>query len=445
MELNEILKSIKITEKLFIKEQINFPIEIFPDDLKVVIDNLIEYKRFNVDFISSAILSACSLAIGNKAILKHNNYTNKCIFWTFVVGYSGINKTQPINWALAPFIKQDSISYKDYKHDLMIYDEQKDMSKKDLLALGITDAPKQAPKYKKTVLNIFTPESLTPLHEINKNGLIINADEMTGFLESFNQYRKGGDQEFYITLWNGDSAATDRVSKNLLLENPFVNIIGGIQYTKLKLLYSAHRSADGFIYRFLPTVPTIEHEEYPNENEMPELVQTYYNNFIANLINLQVYVNNESEHGYNRLYTLNKEAKTKFREYIHSITDLKNKAIKEKNDTLQGILSKMTIYFYRFSLLLQIINDCHDGLADNYTIFDYSVIAAQKLTEYYIAMHQRLDKITGESSVDETGKQVLNDKVVGKYLKDIKKASHTDIANVLKLTNNKSSVTNLLK
>jgi hypothetical protein len=65
------------------------------------------------------------------------------------------------------------------------------------------------------------------------------------------------DRQFYLSCWSGSTAQVDRKSLEdpILVSEPFLNLLGGIQPEMLSTLEDERGREDGFIHRFLFTFP----------------------------------------------------------------------------------------------------------------------------------------------------------------------------------------------
>lgn len=89
----------------------------------------------------------------------------------------------------------------------------------------------------------------------HSSGILMERDELTGFLSSIDGQDKGEAREFYLSAYNGTgSHSMDRVGRgSIFIENHCVSIIGGIQPNKLeKYLAQTIKGLgnDGLVQRF---------------------------------------------------------------------------------------------------------------------------------------------------------------------------------------------------
>lgn len=101
-----------------------------------------------------------------------------------------------------------------------------------------------------------TIEKLGELLLRNQRGLLLNRDELAGFVRGLERDDRRGDREFYLESWNGGGSYTwDRIGRGTVhLDRLCISIIGGIQPGKLRKLVSeavdGGFAADGLLQRF---------------------------------------------------------------------------------------------------------------------------------------------------------------------------------------------------
>ncbi|MGF1629145.1 MAG: DUF3987 domain-containing protein [Kiloniellaceae bacterium] len=101
-----------------------------------------------------------------------------------------------------------------------------------------------------------TPEALAHLLLANKRGLLCWRDELSGWLESFGRYNKGGDRALWIEAFGGRPYVVDRVGRPepLSIERMSISLTGGLQPDRVASLLMSGDD-DGLCSRFLLTMP----------------------------------------------------------------------------------------------------------------------------------------------------------------------------------------------
>jgi hypothetical protein len=130
-----------------------------------------------------------------------------------------------------------------------------------------------APTVRQLLSNDTTQERLAELMQQNPRGIVLYRDELSGWFASFNQYRPGADEQFYLQChaggaWQQDrkiarsqdrkiARSQDRKIGNIWIEDLYLNIFGGFQHEVVAEVLTrrakpgANKSADnGLTARF---------------------------------------------------------------------------------------------------------------------------------------------------------------------------------------------------
>ena len=106
------------------------------------------------------------------------------------------------------------------------------------------------------IVNDSTVEKLGELLKANPQGLLLERDELAGWLRNLERQDRRGDREFFLEAWNGINPFTyDRIGRGTIsIPALCLSIIGGIQPTKLSRFVSealdGGYAADGLLQRF---------------------------------------------------------------------------------------------------------------------------------------------------------------------------------------------------
>ena len=132
------------------------------------------------------------------------------------------------------------------------------------------------PTRKRYVVNDATVEKLGELLAENPNGLLLNRDELNGFLMSLEKTGHECDRAFYLESWNGDGRFTyDRIGRGTVeIESACLSILGSIQPGPLgrylREALTGGKGDDGFIQRFQLLVYPDSPKSYQNIDRYPD-------------------------------------------------------------------------------------------------------------------------------------------------------------------------------
>jgi hypothetical protein len=116
--------------------------------------------NFPADFIGSALIHAAATAIGNSVHLKFKWREAPVLYMAFI-GDPGTYKSHTISWAHQPLVKHDELQYAKYQ-----------------------SGEEEVPILKETILNDATIEAVNEALSINRRGICLIADELSGHLSA---------------------------------------------------------------------------------------------------------------------------------------------------------------------------------------------------------------------------------------------------------------------
>ena len=176
------------------------------------------------EFFGVPALVGAGVAIGNSRVIQMKpGWTEHAGLYTAIVCDSGTMKSPALDKALGPLKHWQNSSFRTWTSDV-------------------------------------TVERLGSLLQEHPRGLLLHRDELTSWVKAMNQYRggKGGDKEFFLSLWSGEDYAVDRVGQDghsIMVDHPLLSVIGAIPLEMLGTLDPAAGQADGFLPRVLYAWP----------------------------------------------------------------------------------------------------------------------------------------------------------------------------------------------
>ena len=249
---------------------ITFPLFAFPAKMQSFITTAKETLNFPIPYTASSMLLVFSLAIGNTRVLKvKDGWIIKPIMFLALVGEAGANKSHPISFVLKPVLRINHENLDQYRKDLADYRRQ--------LSSG-TGAAMEKPKARQIIVSDITAESLIDVHRNNPRRLCLYCDELVGWVESFNRYRRGGDEQMWLSIYSGEPLCVNRKSSDdiLSIASPFIDVIGTIQPEVLTETFSGNRQSNGFLYRILQARTDGNTKLLWNEKGFPPALEHYW-------------------------------------------------------------------------------------------------------------------------------------------------------------------------
>lgn len=375
-ESTNILNGLKEDFRLVSGKNI-FPTSIFPQVMQKLIYELESTLNFSPDYSSASILYAVSVSIGNKIQLKvKNSWLEKSNLYMVLVGRTGDVKSHSVSFCLHPLMKLDKENFEQYI-----------LKKKEYEQLPAEEKSKSTiPILRQLLLNDFTPEAFVKAHYFNPRGIGLYTDEIAGFFNSFNQYRKGSEEESYLSAWSGKPIIKNRISgEEMRVDNTKVDIIGTMQEAILSSVFHSNKLKNGFIDRLLFVLPHKYVDNKWHDKDLDEKYIEWYSEFIENTF--QLAENSE------KILEFESEAKN----YLYKWQNT------QKNDFefeyQRGISVKLQQYVLRFSILLEVIHAiCNDEKLHSISL--KTLKSAIKLRDYFFENAVRVFEIIDNSYYD---------------------------------------------
>lgn len=253
------------------------------------------------DFAAAACLTMAASAIGRKVGIRPkraDNWTVVPNLWCMIVGRSGIMKSPAMSAALIPLRKMQAEAFEEFERAKIGYEADARLQEiaitaakakasqlmkkgnRDAAAMELANA--QASETKEPTARRFivvdsTVEALAETLEENPNGVLVDRDELSGWLRSLDKEGQQEARAFYLQAANGDSGFTvDRIGRgrNRHIEAVCVSIVGGIQPGVLAgYVRDTQRGGsgdDGLLQRFGMMVYPDVSPEWRNVDRLPD-------------------------------------------------------------------------------------------------------------------------------------------------------------------------------
>lgn len=327
-----------------------FPIDVFPDAVVNIIEETHSALGFPKDFIAASILGASAIAIGNSCKIRLKlGFELTAVLYITLIGRPGTNKSHPLTFALRPISQRDAQNNQKYKLEKQEYDRIAALPKQEKEELGITQGKK--PRLEQMLLTDFTPEALLEVHGFNPRGIAVYADELAAWVNNFNRYHGGSEEQFWLSAWSCTPIAVNRKQgEPLRIEMPFIPVIGTIQPALLHQL-AANRKDTGFLDRILFVYPDNLRKTPWTEGSLSPDVFYQWAAIMNNLLWLPMPTNSE----YNpepEVLEFTLSARKKLYDWQAELTALSNDP---EQEAMSGFYAKMETMAIRFCLILQLL------------------------------------------------------------------------------------------
>jgi nicotinamide riboside kinase len=367
-------------------DQSEFPLDIFPDPVAHYINECSRTLQNSVDYMGCALLWVGALCIGNSIRIEvKKGWQEVSTIWMAIVGGAGLGKSPSINSVIYPLEKINGEERRRYAKKRKEYDEYKELSKKDKEQV----VEVQEPQRTQFIVDDVTIEALINLHSQNHNGVGVFKDELAGWFKDMNKYKEGSDKEQWLSSWSGKGIAVDRITRQSdYIAKPILPVLGGIQPNVLSGFFTEENKDNGFLDRMLFTFPDLEVEKYVNDEISPQLLQ-FYNEFIVMFYQelRKIVVYNDFGDIEPNIARFSPDAKKEWIRIFNTLTLRQNSD--DTSEVIKSMLAKQKSYIPRFSLIVNTFYASWEG-ADLFTITKSSILKAERLSNYFIAMNEKM-------------------------------------------------------
>jgi putative DNA primase/helicase len=215
------------------------------------------------DSIALAALVALGSAIGNSRVVQpKRNWSESAVIYGAVIAESGEKKTAAIGAASRVVQKlehnlqrEHDKAMDEFAREKRQYKVEEQDARKDGVA---APPPPRAPEARRVLTNDTTIEALIPILKENPRGILLERDELVGWVKGMDQYKSGGkgsDRQFWLSAWSSRPVSVDRKGQDAPVSvlKPFIGVIGSVQPDVLEDL--AENREDGMLERFLFAYP----------------------------------------------------------------------------------------------------------------------------------------------------------------------------------------------
>lgn len=357
-----------------------FPLAAFPRRLQEYIRTARDTLNFPEPYTASVMLLAVAVAIGNTRVLKmKEGWLVKPILFLALVGEAGANKSHPISFVFKPLDRINNEHIGAYNKALADYRRSGDTN------------PANKPKPRQILVSDITTESLVQLHRSNPLRLCLRSDELAGWISNFNRYRKGGDEQLWLSIYSGQPLCVNRKTMDDILSvpEPFICVVGTIQPDILSATFTGERRSNGFLPRILQARQDGSTKLLWNEKGFPSQVEQYWGRIIRGILD-----NCDKEYSVFDTasdYTFTKEAFF----YIMDWQNQWEEALEQEGRPSQvETFRKNQDYALKFCLILHTMKEAAGVITPSTLITVETAIMATLIAEYFFfTALQSLDAI----------------------------------------------------
>lgn len=280
-----------------------FNYNLLPTSLIGWVRDISERVQCPPDFVAVTVMVALSSVIGRKAAIHPKQKDDWLVvpnLWGALIGRPSVMKTPAMAEGLRSLKRLVMEAINEYREAVLQFEADQAFSeatekqiKKDIeSAVKSKNNEKQAkarddfinwqqsqlepPVERRYIVNDTTVEKLGELLNENTNGLLLERDELTGWLKTLDREDRSNDRAFFLEAFNGCGSYTyDRIGRGTVhIESVTLSLIGGIQPSKLQpYIWNAVNQAvgdDGLIQRFQLAVWPDDVGKWKNVDNWPD-------------------------------------------------------------------------------------------------------------------------------------------------------------------------------
>jgi len=240
-----------------------FPVDALPKTAARLVTEAAAAIGCPPDGIGLAALTTLGSAIGNSRVIQlKKGWTEGAAIYAALIAESGEKKTAAIAVATDPVQKLQNRLNKEHEKALDEHAAEMRQHELEKKANARNDLPAppepRKPVAERNHVNDTTVEALTVILKENPRGLLLERDELVGWVKAMDQYKSGGkgsERQFWLSTFSNRPVSVDRKGQPepLSVLRPFVSVIGSIQPDVLPEL--AENREDGMLERFLFAYP----------------------------------------------------------------------------------------------------------------------------------------------------------------------------------------------
>jgi hypothetical protein len=383
-----------------------FPLLALPDSLAAFVSDAAAAFQCPVDYLAVPVMAVASAAIGaSRAIRLRSGWVEACRLFAAIVAPPGSTKTPALGLVMRPYHEFQMQCDEVYRQERKAFDADMALLEGERGRKGSQRELRQdleAPVHRCLLTSDATREALGDLLSKSNRGVLLYADELTGWVAGLNQYRggRGNDRQFFLSVWSGQPIYVHRKSSlPVHVYNPFLSVIGCIPPDMLPLLADGRGREDGFLHRILFAYPEPLEPGAWAEVELSDNVIDGWRQTVRRLHELE----SDPAEGAVVLDLTDCGKRTwvlLFNEHR------KRRAGGDLAPQMMGPLAKMESYAARLALVVHLLREACGERVDG--IDEQSVAAGWALVDYFAAHAERIYPRVQADPEDQRVAQVVD-------------------------------------
>lgn len=249
-----------------------FPVALLPEPAGSFVAETAAGLGADPSLVALPMLASVAAMIGNRRRIEiWPGWQEPAIVWAAAVCDSGSMKSPAADKVLRFVRERQKAAMADHRAALAAWEQAKrehDAAKRSRSAAA--DAPPERPQAERLVIDDLTIEALAPILDANPRGVLLDRDELSGWIEGFDRYAPGGrggaEVGRWLSVYNAGPITVDRkLSGTVYVPAALVSIFGGIQPRILARAAGQRHFDNGLVPRFMLAAPPRRRKTLPGD------------------------------------------------------------------------------------------------------------------------------------------------------------------------------------
>jgi hypothetical protein len=351
-----------------------YPLHVLPDAIRTFVEEAAACVGCPQDMVAVPLVGYAAATVGRSYRIQiKRGYEKHPVLWSVVIGAPGSGKS-PADAVARSFVEalqakahaEWESAHRFWKAEHKLWEQQ---TKQTSGTSPWNEEPAE-PQLEHFYTTDATIEAIAPMVK-SSAGLAGAHDEVVGWVKSMDAYTgsAGRERAQYLSLWAERSLKVDRKGKEpILVEDPVVCIVGGVQPDLLGDLAGEAGKRDGFVDRFLWSWPKTKPTSWSEEGISSSTTAAVGEVFAR----LRMSVPHPDP------VVLSAEAKALWRTWY----DENQQKTADADDMMKGIYAKADVHLARLALILHVLD--HDN-PTAIAVSQATLQHAEDLVAYHLA------------------------------------------------------------
>lgn len=237
------------------------PTMALPAALRTFVPEAARAVGCDAAFVALPLLAMLAGCVGTTRTARlKRDWSEFPILWTGVIAPSGTRKTPAMKLAFSHLRRIQRRALDEHEAAVGEYEAALAQSGGNRGTSGghAASGASRPPAARRHIINDTTSEALAPILRTNPRGLVLERDELAGWLLDLDRYAttRGGDATRWLSMWSGEPILVDRKGSGTIhVPHAAVSVTGTIQPEVFQRVFGSEFRENGLRARFLLAMP----------------------------------------------------------------------------------------------------------------------------------------------------------------------------------------------